>query len=363
METIQYHALRIDYEPQQAVRDVPAGCCDYWFNIYDEDDQTVFRLRMRVDSVYAHFNGGDVNALAKDLGLLWVRGLVDLGRFTRGETYFETRDGDWNPSFGTGSVSDERLRVYLLDAAERVTRVEMRTGRIEGIDILGIANVLGVPLRMVQDELAGLLLEGLVESWGATYGRDAVGGACRITEDGARTLRMARERGQRSASQQRALHAVLFTDIIKSTGHLAELGDDEWGHRLERHYRESGSLVEQFGGRVVNHTGDGILALFDMPSQALECALGIRSRLADIDIEIRAAVHFGEVSISDDDVGGMTIHVASRVLRESQGEVLTTEAVREIALGSRVQFAHAGERELRDVQGPWLLYEASIGQP
>src|SRR5205085_954995 len=149
----------------------------------------------------------------------------DLQRYSKGEIYYETRDGDWNPAFGGGSMTEETLRIHLLAALEQATRLEMRTGTIEGIDANGAADVLGAPDRVVKDGLAGLLLEGLVEEAGATFGHGATEGACRITTEGARTLRVLRERLLPQSAPTRAIRSVLFTDIVGSTERVAEIGD------------------------------------------------------------------------------------------------------------------------------------------
>jgi class 3 adenylate cyclase len=358
MESLQYHGHRIDYEPDTSLRDVPSGSKDYWFNVYD-DEVLAFRLRMRVDSLFAHFRDGDPNELARDLGLRWVRGLIDLSRYARGETYFEERQGEWESSFAFGSLTEDRLNLYLLDAIERITRIEMRTGAIEGIDVQGVADVLGIPLKQVQDALAGLLLEGLVESYAANLGHGALDGACRITTSGAITLKQLREVDDHAALNARRVCALLITDIVNSTAQLAQLGDAAWRTQLERHYQVSHELVEQYGGRVVNHTGDGILAAFEMPSVAVECALRLRVRLSEVGILIRAAVHFGEVDLAED-ASGITVHVVARVMDESDGNVLVTEVVRQMALGSPIRFESLGERELRDVPGLWTLYVSSL---
>src|SRR5437879_781831 len=116
METASYRGLRIDFEPQQVVRELPAGVRDYWFNVYDEDGEMLFRVRMRVDPIFAHFRKTHPNELARELGLRWVHGLVDLRRYSRGETYRETRDAEWDPTFGVASVTEDGLRGYVLDA-------------------------------------------------------------------------------------------------------------------------------------------------------------------------------------------------------------------------------------------------------
>jgi len=311
---------------------------------------------MRVDPVFAHFRKAPPNELARKLGLRWVHGLIDLTRYSRGETYYELRDKDWNESFGVGSATEDALRIALLESVEHATRVQMRTNEIEGMDIKGVADVLGVPERAIKDVLAALLLEGLIEEEAGTFGHGATEGACRITTEGARELRALRRQPRPQITSGRAVRAVLLTDIVGSTARAAEVGDEAWQSVLKEHYRISEELVDQFGGRLVKRTGDGILALFELPTSALICALGLRSRLGGIGVRIRAGIHAGEIDVSNEDVTGIAVHVAARLLEESDGFILTTEVVRELAAGSGLEFTDFGEQTLRDVLGGWRLF-------
>ena len=61
-------------------------------------------------------------------------------------------------------------------------------------------------------------------------------------------------------------------------------------------------------------TGDGLLAVFDVPSQAVSCAADMLRSLADIGIAIRAGVHAGEIELLDDgDITGIAVNLAARV--------------------------------------------------
>ena len=133
----------------------------------------------------------------------------------------------------------------------------------------------------------------------------------------------------------RVLATVLFTDIVASTERAAELGDRRWRELLGVHDDLGGRLVEQWGGRVVKTTGDGLLATFDGPGRAIACAAALRDQLGDIDVTIRAGLHAGEVELRGDDVGGIAVHIAARILAEADpGEILVSRTVRDLVAGS-----------------------------
>ena len=115
--------------------------------------------------------------------------------------------------------------------------------------------------------------------------------------------------------------------------------------------------MEQYAGRLVKSTGDGVLALFDGPGRAIRCAYAIRDALQPLGIEIRAGLHTGEIERNGDDVVGIGVHVAARVLDQAgPGEVLVSGAVPPLVVGSGIEFNDLGERELNGVPGPWRLF-------
>jgi class 3 adenylate cyclase len=159
----------------------------------------------------------------------------------------------------------------------------------------------------------------------------------------------------------RVLATVLFTDIVDSTGRAAALGDREWHRLLDRHDRTARAEVERFHGRFVKSTGDGVLATFDAPTRALRCAFGLMDSAADLGVGIRAAVHTGEVEMLEDDVGGIGVHIAARVLGEAaEHEVVVTRTVRDLATGTDLVFEPLGPVKLRGVPGEWELFTARI---
>jgi class 3 adenylate cyclase/dihydrofolate reductase len=160
----------------------------------------------------------------------------------------------------------------------------------------------------------------------------------------------------------RVLATVLFTDIVGSTERAAAMGDRAWRQLLDQHDDVSRAEVGRWHGEFVKTTGDGILATFDTPTRALRCAFGLREALNDLGLEIRAAIHTGEIEMRDGDIGGIGIHIASRALEEAAGHaVVVTRTVRDLATGTDLAFAPLGSLGLRGVPGQWELFEASIG--
>jgi class 3 adenylate cyclase len=155
----------------------------------------------------------------------------------------------------------------------------------------------------------------------------------------------------------RVLATVLFTDIVASTERAAELGDRRWRELLQVHDDLGRRLVEQGGGRVVKTTGDGLLATFDGPGRAIGCALALRDQLGDVDLQVRAGLHAGEVELRGDDVGGIAVHIAARVLTEARpGEILVSRTVRDLVAGSDRTLSDRGTHRLKGIDGDWRLF-------
>jgi class 3 adenylate cyclase len=158
----------------------------------------------------------------------------------------------------------------------------------------------------------------------------------------------------------RRLAAVLFTDIVGSTERAAEVGDAAWHELLERHHRAVRNEVAHFDGVEVKNTGDGFLATFDGPAAAIRCASAIVEATAAIGLDVRAGIHCGEIEIISDDVGGLAVHIASRVSGLAQGgEVLTSRTVRDLAAGSGIKFESRGMHTLKGVPDEWEILAVS----
>jgi class 3 adenylate cyclase len=116
-------------------------------------------------------------------------------------------------------------------------------------------------------------------------------------------------------------------------------------------------LVEEAGGQVIKTTGDGVLATFDGPGRGIRCAATLRHELASIGLQIRAGLHTGEVEVREQDVGGIAVHIAARVMAAARpGELLASRTVRDLVVGSDVALEHRGTRSLKGVEGKWQLF-------
>ena len=155
----------------------------------------------------------------------------------------------------------------------------------------------------------------------------------------------------------RVLATVLFTDIVNSTQHLAQLGDRAWKERLDQHDAAVRRQIERFRGRAVKHTGDGFLATFDGPARAVQCARAIQGASRGIDLEVRAGLHVGECEIRGDDVSGLAVHIAARLSAMAHAdEVLVSRTVKDLVVGSGIEFVDRGEHVLKGVPGTWPVF-------
>lgn len=166
----------------------------------------------------------------------------------------------------------------------------------------------------------------------------------------------------------RFLTTVLFTDIVESTRTAEELGDRRWTGLLDQHDDVCTRAVERAGGRVVKSTGDGLLATFDGPTKALAAAHRMSADLGLMGVRLRAGVHTGEVERRNDDIGGLGVHVAARVMAAAApGEVWASSTVPGLAVGGGIGFESTGRHRLKGIEGDWELFRTvpnpSGGQP
>lgn len=155
----------------------------------------------------------------------------------------------------------------------------------------------------------------------------------------------------------RVLATLLFTDIVDSTKRVTELGDRRWRDLLARHNSVMHSEIKRFRGHAVKTTGDGFLATFDGPARAIHCALAASEEMQRMGIEIRSALHTGEVELMGEDVGGIAVHMAARILAKARaGEVWTSGTVKDLVVGSSLRFSDRGTFKLKGVSGDWPLH-------
>ena len=165
-------------------------------------------------------------------------------------------------------------------------------------------------------------------------------------------------RPQRSA--ERVLATVLFTDIVGSTEHAAQIGDRAWRDVLDHHHAIVRELLDRFRGREIKTLGDGFVATFDRPAGAVRCAQEIVTQVDALGLSVRCGLHTGECELLDGDVGGIAVHISARVNALARGgEVLVSSTVKDLVVGSDLDFDDRGTHELRGVPGEWRLYMVS----
>jgi pimeloyl-ACP methyl ester carboxylesterase/class 3 adenylate cyclase len=164
------------------------------------------------------------------------------------------------------------------------------------------------------------------------------------------------ERAAHAPEIDRVLATVLFVDIVDSTGNVARLGDRRWRELLDEFRVSVRRELERYRGREVNTRGDDFLATFDGPGRAISCARAIAASAHPLGVDVRAGLHTGEVELQGDDVAGMAVHIGARVSAlASANEVLVTSTVRDLVVGSGVEFEDRGAHELKGVPGTWTI--------
>ena len=162
---------------------------------------------------------------------------------------------------------------------------------------------------------------------------------------------------QRKAPSARTLASIVFTDIVDSTKRAELMGDRRWGALLNLHDETARTVLESYGGRFVKSTGDGLLGTLDGPGRAIRAAEELRSELHRLDLEIRCGIHMGEIEERHDDVAGIAVHIASRVMTEaSPQEIMVTSTVKDLVTGAGIGFEDRGAHALKGVEGHWQLY-------
>ena len=163
-----------------------------------------------------------------------------------------------------------------------------------------------------------------------------------------------------SPTSNRLLATLVFTDIVGSTERLGRLGDREWASLAGAHDDAVRSVVERFGGTVVDTAGDGVFAMFDGPSRGLEAAVMILHKTTGLGLNVRAGVHTGEVEVSGGSVRGMAVHTAARVMAQAEdGGIVASRIVRDLVTGSSFRFEPLGSRSLKGISEPIELFSVA----
>jgi class 3 adenylate cyclase len=159
---------------------------------------------------------------------------------------------------------------------------------------------------------------------------------------------------------ERVLTTILFTDLVGSTARAAELGDRAWAELVGEHHRRIRARLARFQGRELDTAGDGFFASFDGPARAIRCAAAIRADLEQLGVEIRVGIHTGECEILDGKAAGIAVSIGARVASQAEaGEILVSQTVRDLVIGSGLAFDDRGPHVLKGVPGEWRLYALS----
>jgi class 3 adenylate cyclase len=162
---------------------------------------------------------------------------------------------------------------------------------------------------------------------------------------------------QVDVADDRVLATVLFTDIVDSTRRAAEMGDRDWHALLDAHDAVVRAQLVRFRGREVSTAGDSFLATFDGPQRAIRCAMAIRDAVQALGIEMRAGLHTGECEVRGDDIGGIAVHIGARVSAlAGTNDVLVSSTLRDLVIGSGLEFDDRGAHQLKGVPGEWHLF-------
>jgi len=162
---------------------------------------------------------------------------------------------------------------------------------------------------------------------------------------------------QKVAEDNRFFGTVLFTDLVSSTELLAEIGDEEYQRVRTTHERAVRAAVSEADGQVLSISGDGTFSLLDMPGAAVRCADRIAREARAAGIGVRCGVHAGELQREVANATGLNVHVGARIMAAANpGEVYVSRTVRDLVVGSGLEFERIGSKRLDGVPDVWDLY-------
>jgi class 3 adenylate cyclase/pimeloyl-ACP methyl ester carboxylesterase len=267
-------------------------------------------------------------------------------------------DMPWNEEIRATWARHERL------AASPGT-VALMLPLATGVDVRALLPTIRVPTLVVQHAD-----DSLIPPAGGKYVADHISGAKYVELPGRNAFHFVepwRASFQEIAeflighhadvADDRILATVLFTDIVDSTRRAAEIGDRNWRALLDAHDAVVRVQLNRFRGREVNTSGDGFLAMFDGPQRAIRCAMAIRDAVQALGIQVRAGLHTGECEVRGDDIGGIGVHIGARVSAlAGPNDVLVSSTLRDLVIGSGLEFEERGSYELKGVPGEWHLF-------
>jgi class 3 adenylate cyclase len=335
-------------------------------------------------ALFGYSEGGPMSALCAATHPDRVSALMLFGTFSSGPRIMQHTDAETRMAeveamldgWGTGRgldvfapslASEGNARRF--GAFERAVgspaMVRARWEMVTQIDVTGILSALQVPTLVMQRRgdravphelaktMAGEIAGARYVEWPGDDHIPWVGDAESVLDEIEEFLTGTRGRGE----VDRVLATVMFTDIVDSTRRAAEIGDSRWRSLLGDHDQIVRERIAGYRGREVKTMGDGFLVTFDGPARAIRCASSIARDVRDIGIDVRAGLHTGECELIGDDVGGLAVNIGARVgSLAAPGEVLVSQTVRDLVVGSDITFENRGAHELKGVPGEWQLF-------
>ena len=313
----------------------------------------------------------------------WICGLLDPAQNPAGERWLEVdrrvRESieHWGEGYGLAigapSLAANPLERRMYGAFERASMspgMALATWNsfVQG-DVREVLPTIGVPALILHHTGSSIPIEN------ARYAAEHIPGARLVELDGVDHLplthdadRIAEEieeflTGARGAREpDRVLATVFFSDIVGSTARAADMGDSRWRELLDRHDAIVREQLDHFQGQEVKHTGDGFLAAFDGPARAIRCARSVRDHLHEIGVEIRVGLHTGECELGSGGLGGLAVHIGARVMAEAgAAEILVSSTVKDLVVGSGIDFEPRGGHALKGAPGEWALFVVKDG--
>ena len=160
------------------------------------------------------------------------------------------------------------------------------------------------------------------------------------------------------ARENRVLATILMTDIEGSTNAAAQMGDEKWHQTIQAHDRIAARAVARHDGKLIKTMGDGILATFSGPSRAVDCAGAIQTETNTLGLKIRSGIHTGECLRRRNDVSGLAVTIAARILDHTPGgETWVSGTLRDLVVGSGLRFDPMGSHALKGVPETWPLFK------
>ncbi|MEA2452504.1 MAG: hypothetical protein QOG04_1214 [Actinomycetota bacterium] len=257
----------------------------------------------------------------------------------------------WWAKWQRNSVSRDAVRTFFDIAAETDVRSVLSSIKVPTL-VLHRTNSIAVPVENAHYLHENIPGSKLVELEGEDF-MPFLGDSQALVDEveefltGSRTPR----------DEERVLATLLFADIVDSTPTALSMGDQRWKELLDEIDQVVARQVEWHGGRVVKQLGDGYLATFDRPAQAVRAATKICKESQRHNLQLRFGLHTGEIELRGTDIGGIAVHIAARVMDAAQpGEILVSGALPPLVAGSGINFEERGKKELKGVDGRWELF-------